>query len=104
MKDHPCRRIQYRLESSYKIGRQAYQYAVAVVESRQNKNDHQCLERGWRYQMANLPQLAKYGKTLRHGSLYVYPHTQVGVDVNAKVAHRRHRVNHDAVNRQRRRR
>ena len=55
LKDHPRRRIQHRLESTHEICRQAYQQAIAVVQSRQNKSDHQCLERGWRYQFAYLP-------------------------------------------------
>jgi len=42
----------------------------------------------------------KHDKTLRHGSLNVCLHTEVGVDVDTKAAYRRHRVDHDTVDRQ----
>jgi len=46
VEDHPCRRVQHRLESPQEVGWDADQHAVAVVQPGVHQSDDQHLKRG----------------------------------------------------------
>jgi hypothetical protein len=75
--DEPCRRIQRRLKTACKVGKNADQHTVAVVQSGMNQGDHERLKRGRWQRTTDLAQLTKRNKTPRYRSLNVRTHQNV---------------------------